>query len=290
MKRVLTAVAAAMVGVAMLGVAGLSASAQTCYPPGSPACAPAATAPPTTSGPQVQGTSTERASVSVDSVVADLQTSNPALAQKVTAAAAQLDSVDLNNPSTAGPALAAFFEAMKEALPDFHIATITTMTVQNPDGTFSTAAVTVTKDPVTGEVGLVSVGAGYAPGSKIQIFVESTPILLGEVSATNAGKFMSAVKIPGGLEPGSHTLVARGTDASGKPHVTGQPIALKAPEGAGESASGDVAAPAPAKTSGGGMSGGAAVLLVLIAAAIAAAVFFLSRNGRMSDRAGAGAE
>lgn len=281
MKRLIAAAAAAVAiaGVAAVGLAAFPAGAQVCYPPGSPACGPTTTAATTatTIGAEVQGTVEDRAAVSVDVLVSGLQTTNPALAEKITAAVAQLDAVDLSDPAAAAPVLAAFFEAMKEALPDFKLATITTMTVQNPDGTFSTAAVTVTRDPATGEVGLVSVGGGYRPGSRIQIFVESTPILLGEVTASQAGKFMSAVKLPAGLDAGSHTLVARGLDPAGKPLVTGQPITVKEAPGKDELAAGDQLAAPPADDNN-GMSGTAALGLLVVALAVVSVVLFLARK------------
>ena len=56
---------------------------------------------------------------------------------------------------------------------------------------------------------------GLKPLSVIEIFVNSTPILLASGRANAAGSFTVSVALPAGLEGGSHTISATGTRADG---------------------------------------------------------------------------
>lgn len=58
-------------------------------------------------------------------------------------------------------------------------------------------------------------GAGFAPGSTIDITMESTPVFLKRVTADATGAFSTTVQIPAGADAGSHTVKATGPDPAG---------------------------------------------------------------------------
>jgi len=60
-------------------------------------------------------------------------------------------------------------------------------------------------------------GSGYAPNSTVNVYIYSTPTLLGTVVTDGSGSFSKAFTIPTTLAPGSHHLVAAGVDANGNP-------------------------------------------------------------------------
>ena len=50
----------------------------------------------------------------------------------------------------------------------------------------------------------------YLPGEQVTLTVFSEPIVLGTVTAANDGSLTTTVRLPAGLEPGSHRIEARG--------------------------------------------------------------------------------
>ena len=58
-------------------------------------------------------------------------------------------------------------------------------------------------------------GSGFKPGSSAEIWVFSTPTLLGQVTASSDGSFSKTVTVPSNLASGSHTLQIEGTDSQG---------------------------------------------------------------------------
>lgn len=60
---------------------------------------------------------------------------------------------------------------------------------------------------------------GFAPGSAIEIGVESTFRTLGDATSDAQGALNARVGIPPDLEPGDHTLVVAGIAPDGEPHV-----------------------------------------------------------------------
>jgi len=56
-------------------------------------------------------------------------------------------------------------------------------------------------------------GTGFAPGSIIEVWMMSTPIQLGTISADGLGKVEGSFKVPSGIESGSHRLVFKGRNA-----------------------------------------------------------------------------
>ena len=58
-------------------------------------------------------------------------------------------------------------------------------------------------------------GAGFLPGSTVELVVYSTPVKLGEAIVLADGTFSATVTLPEGLTNGDHHLVATGVDANG---------------------------------------------------------------------------
>ena len=67
-----------------------------------------------------------------------------------------------------------------------------------------------------GDVGIDIQGAGVAPASQYSLWVFSQPQLLTSGSADAAGVFAASAKLPGTLEPGSHTIVLQTTSVDGQ--------------------------------------------------------------------------
>ena len=80
-----------------------------------------------------------------------------------------------------------------------------TLTVTQPAATLSTANV------IRGNSVTVS-GSGYLPGDTLELWLHSTPVLLGTVTATN-GTFTSTVMIPANTPAGAHHLVVTGAQS-----------------------------------------------------------------------------
>lgn len=60
-------------------------------------------------------------------------------------------------------------------------------------------------------------GDGFKPGSEIQIYVCSTPIVLGGAIADGGGGFQAGSTVPTDLGAGEHLVVASGVDPDGDP-------------------------------------------------------------------------
>ena len=65
----------------------------------------------------------------------------------------------------------------------------------------------------------VVTGAGFQPGSTVEIWVFSTPRLLGTAVVKADGTFSTSVLVPGDLTVGQHTLQAEGLNAAGQPRA-----------------------------------------------------------------------
>lgn len=62
---------------------------------------------------------------------------------------------------------------------------------------------------------------GFMPQSKAQFWLYSEPHFLGESAANDSGRLDGTLKVPAGLENGSHRLVLEGKNSEGEPlHVT----------------------------------------------------------------------
>lgn len=72
-------------------------------------------------------------------------------------------------------------------------------------------------------------GSGYAPRTRVDLYVYSTPQFLGTVVTDDAGAFTATVTLPRDLEAGEHHLVASGLDRSGNPRYLRTDVALAAP-------------------------------------------------------------
>jgi len=59
-------------------------------------------------------------------------------------------------------------------------------------------------------------GEGFAPNSVVEVWVNSEPIFLGDVTTDAEGKFSKVFDLPVGLLPGQHTLTLGGTTKKGQ--------------------------------------------------------------------------
>jgi hypothetical protein len=71
---------------------------------------------------------------------------------------------------------------------------------------------------------IVLSGTGWLPGSVVNIFLFSTPVLLGTSTVDEQGSFTTTVRLPADTEPGGHTLVMTGLDEDGLPRKVSIPI------------------------------------------------------------------
>ena len=58
-------------------------------------------------------------------------------------------------------------------------------------------------------------GSGLQPSSRVELWVFSSPRLLATTATSQAGDFALSATLPSDLDPGDHTVVARGIDADG---------------------------------------------------------------------------
>jgi LPXTG-motif cell wall-anchored protein len=58
-------------------------------------------------------------------------------------------------------------------------------------------------------------GAGFASDGPVEVWLESTPVLLGSVTANANGAFTQSFVLPLGTVAGQHHVVLRGLDTSG---------------------------------------------------------------------------
>lgn len=73
----------------------------------------------------------------------------------------------------------------------------------------------VNKDVLAPGDSLLVTGAGFAPGSSVDITIESTPVLLGTVTADPSGAVASTVQIPATIAAGVHTIKLTGQTVGG---------------------------------------------------------------------------
>ena len=59
-------------------------------------------------------------------------------------------------------------------------------------------------------------GEGFAPNSIVEVWVNSEPIFLGDVTTDAEGKFSKMFDLPVGMNPGQHTLTLSGTTKKGQ--------------------------------------------------------------------------
>jgi hypothetical protein len=86
------------------------------------------------------------------------------------------------------------------------------------------ASVTVSNLRVVPGGDIELVGGGWLPGSVVNIFLFSTPVLLGTSTVDEQGSFSTTVRLPADTEPGAHTLVMTGLDENGLPRKVSIPI------------------------------------------------------------------
>lgn len=111
--------------------------------------------------------------------------------------------------------------------------------VVSKDGTAQTATVNVSQETATVTAGSLSMslakgdgftpaslslsagktllvsGSGFKPSTTVEIWLFSTPTLLGSATVSADGSFSKTVTVPSGLTAGSHTLQVEGSDSSG---------------------------------------------------------------------------
>ena len=73
-------------------------------------------------------------------------------------------------------------------------------------------------------------GTGFRPGTNVQVYIYSTPRLLGSVSTDANGNFTGTVPIPTDLEFGRHTLQVNGYTADGEVRSLSLGVVLEAPK------------------------------------------------------------
>ncbi|MDP3713034.1 MAG: LPXTG cell wall anchor domain-containing protein [Mycobacteriales bacterium] len=71
-------------------------------------------------------------------------------------------------------------------------------------------------------------GEGFKPGSQVEVYAESTPILLGTFTADSIGVIDAEVTIPLGLSVGAHSIVLTGVSPTGAPLRISTPITVTA--------------------------------------------------------------
>ncbi len=76
-------------------------------------------------------------------------------------------------------------------------------------------------------------GDGYAGGAQVTITLESHPVTLKTTTANSSGAFSESVTIPNDMEPGQHTIFARGAGASGGTRELSIPITVTGEGGRG---------------------------------------------------------
>jgi len=86
----------------------------------------------------------------------------------------------------------------------------------------------VNKDVLRPGDSLYVTGAGFAPGSSVDITIESTPVLLGTVTADPSGTVASTVQIPSTIAAGVHTIKLTGQTVGGAVLVQSQEITIAA--------------------------------------------------------------
>lgn len=81
--------------------------------------------------------------------------------------------------------------------------------------------------------GVPMAGSGFAAGSTVTLFMFSTPVTLGMVTAGADGSYATKALIPAATVPGSHTIQVVGTTANGQSVALSMGVTVKAPSSAG---------------------------------------------------------
>ncbi len=79
-------------------------------------------------------------------------------------------------------------------------------------------------------------GAGFRPGSTVDVWLFSTPYLLGEITVAADGTFSAVLPVPAGVAAGDHTVQLNGVGADGSVRSLDLGVVLTAPAAAGSSA------------------------------------------------------
>lgn len=109
-------------------------------------------------------------------------------------------------------------------------------------------------------------GSGFKPGSTADLWLFSTPVLLGEPAVDRHGDFAATYAIPASTPAGAHTLQINGLSADGELRTAITGVVLEAAQAAAPGA-------APAATAGSGLaSTGSDAASALIAGGIAGAL------------------
>lgn len=85
---------------------------------------------------------------------------------------------------------------------------------------------------VAGAYAAVS-GEGFRPGSTVDVWLMSTPILLGEVTVRADGTFSARLPIPDGVAPGPHTIQLNGVAADGSVRTLSVGVVVRTADAAG---------------------------------------------------------
>ncbi len=75
-------------------------------------------------------------------------------------------------------------------------------------------------------------GSGFQAGGSVRVYVLSTPVLLGTLTANASGDFAGSLPVPTTLAPGAHTLQVNGYTASGQVRSISLGIQVVAPSAA----------------------------------------------------------
>jgi hypothetical protein len=89
-----------------------------------------------------------------------------------------------------------------------------TFTVTAPAPSVDPAISVSKKDLLPGEEFEVT-AKGFEPGSEVELFLESDPVLLARVTADSAGALVATVRVPADFPAGPHTVAAVGTGIGG---------------------------------------------------------------------------
>ena len=110
-------------------------------------------------------------------------------------------------------------------------------------------------------------GEGFAPGSRVEVWVFSEPTYLGELTVSSDGTFEGALTLPRSLATGDHTLQVNGTSAQGTVRSLSLPVFVDLERGV-------------LPVTGSGTSTGTMLMMVLLMMATAALLFGVRRTAR----------
>lgn len=129
-------------------------------------------------------------------------------------------------------------------------------------------------------------GGGFEPGTTVEIWMRSDPVLLETTRAGAEGAIDATVRIPADAPAGEHTLEARGAAAGGGTNILSAQIVV-AGEGSPGTGPTDPSETAPGATPGAAVDDGAlpftgmpAALLALLGLALLAAGLLVARTAR----------